>query len=242
MRTCTDALVGLAKSQGIAVVITGHVTKDGDLAGPRTLEHAVDIVLSFDGDPRSGLRVLAGGKNRFGTEGETAWFEMGATGLREIDPTELLVSGERVPRRVGRPPGSTCDGSSSSRPCWSVRASPWGARSSTAPRPGASRSTIPLVISRSRRPSPPLRPVPCLRKTRRSWGRWRSRVSSDPHPPWHSGSRQPAPSVAARCSHPRGRHRARRARMGLPSCCYGSQNRLMPDLWPSPDGPCRGYV
>ncbi len=97
VRTCTDALVGLAKSQGIAVVITGHVTKDGDLAGPRTLEHAVDVVLAFDGDPRSGLRVLAGGKNRFGTEGETAWFEMGAAGLREIDPTELLVSGERVP-------------------------------------------------------------------------------------------------------------------------------------------------
>ncbi len=97
VRTCTDALVGLAKSQGIAVVITGHVTKDGDLAGPRALEHAVDVVLAFDGDPRSGLRVLAGGKNRFGAEGETAWFEMGAAGLREIDPTELLVSGERVP-------------------------------------------------------------------------------------------------------------------------------------------------
>ena len=92
VRMCTDALVGLAKEEGIAVLLTGHVTKDGDLAGPRTLEHAVDVVLTFDGDPRSGLRVLSGGKNRFGAEGETAWFEMGAEGLHEIDPTELLVS------------------------------------------------------------------------------------------------------------------------------------------------------
>jgi DNA repair protein RadA/Sms len=97
VRTCTDALVGLAKSQGIAVLLTGHVTKDGDLAGPRALEHAVDTVLMFDGDPRSGLRVLSCGKNRYGAEGETAWFEMSASGLREIDPTELLVSGQRLP-------------------------------------------------------------------------------------------------------------------------------------------------
>jgi DNA repair protein RadA/Sms len=97
VRLCTDALVGLAKEEGIAVLLTGHVTKDGDLAGPRTLEHAVDVVLTFDGDPRSGLRVLSGGKNRFGSEGETAWFEMGAQGLREIDPTDLLVSGSASP-------------------------------------------------------------------------------------------------------------------------------------------------
>ncbi len=97
VRLCTDALVGLAKEEGIAVLLTGHVTKDGDLAGPRTLEHAVDVVLTFDGDPRSGLRVLSGGKNRYGSEGETAWFEMGAQGLKEIDPTDLLVSGSPSP-------------------------------------------------------------------------------------------------------------------------------------------------
>ena len=97
VRLCTDALVGMAKEEGIAVLLTGHVTKDGDLAGPRTLEHAVDVVLTFDGDPRSGLRVLSGGKNRFGAEGETAWFEMGAGGLAEIDPTDLLVSGSPSP-------------------------------------------------------------------------------------------------------------------------------------------------
>jgi DNA repair protein RadA/Sms len=97
VRICTDALVGLAKSEGVAVLLTGHVTKDGDLAGPRALEHAVDVVLTFGGDPRSGMRVLTGGKNRFASEGESAWFEMGAAGLREIDPRALLVSGERVP-------------------------------------------------------------------------------------------------------------------------------------------------
>jgi DNA repair protein RadA/Sms len=97
VRTCTDALVGFAKTEGTAVVMTGHVTKDGDLAGPRALEHAVDVVLSFDGDSRSGLRVLSVGKNRYGAEGETAWFEMDERGLRQIDPSALLVSGERMP-------------------------------------------------------------------------------------------------------------------------------------------------
>ena len=97
VRACTDALVGLAKSQGISVLLTGHVTKDGDLAGPRALEHAVDVVLGFEGDPRSGLRMLSGGKNRFGAEGEVAWFEMSASGLSDIDPAELLISGGSEP-------------------------------------------------------------------------------------------------------------------------------------------------
>jgi DNA repair protein RadA/Sms len=93
VRGCADALVGLAKSAGITLLLTGHVTKDGDLAGPRTLEHAVDVVLSFEGDPHSGLRTLAAGKNRFGQEGEVAWFEMGSRGLDEIDPGSRLAPG-----------------------------------------------------------------------------------------------------------------------------------------------------
>ena len=60
-RCLVDALVGLAKAEGIAVILAGHVTKDGDVAGPRTLEHAVDVVLTFDGEPRSGLRMVSGG-------------------------------------------------------------------------------------------------------------------------------------------------------------------------------------
>src|ERR671937_3107923 len=97
VRACADALVGLAKSEGITVLLTGHVTKEGDVAGPKTLEHAVDAVLSFEGDPRSGLRVLAGGKNRFGPEGEVAWFEMGGGGLAEVDPSSVLGPGEGEP-------------------------------------------------------------------------------------------------------------------------------------------------
>jgi DNA repair protein RadA/Sms len=80
----------MAKDSGIAVVLAGHVTKDGDLAGPRALEHAVDAVLTFEGEPRSGRRILAGGKNRFGPEGEVAWFEMGSGGLNEVDPGARL--------------------------------------------------------------------------------------------------------------------------------------------------------
>jgi DNA repair protein RadA/Sms len=94
VRACADALVGLAKEQGLAVILAGQVTKEGDVAGPRTLEHAVDVVCSFDGDTATGLRVLSGGKNRFGPEGELAWFEMGADGLREVDPAGLLTSPE----------------------------------------------------------------------------------------------------------------------------------------------------
>jgi DNA repair protein RadA/Sms len=97
VRGCVDALVELAKTDDITVVVSGHVTKDGDLAGPRALEHAVDVVLTFEGDPRSGLRIVSGGKNRFGAEGETAWFEMGPGGLAPIDPAGLLCSGERHP-------------------------------------------------------------------------------------------------------------------------------------------------
>jgi DNA repair protein RadA/Sms len=97
VRGCADALVGFAKAEGISVLVTGHVTKDGDLAGPRALEHAVDVVLAFDGDPRSGLRMLSAGKNRFGAEGEVAWFEMSRAGLREIDPGDLLLPGGGEP-------------------------------------------------------------------------------------------------------------------------------------------------
>src|SRR5512132_2905350 len=97
VRGCADALVGFAKAEGVSVLVTGHVTKDGDLAGPRALEHAVDVVLAFDGDPRSGLRMLSAGKNRFGAEGEVAWFEMTGAGLREIDPGELLLPGGGEP-------------------------------------------------------------------------------------------------------------------------------------------------
>jgi DNA repair protein RadA/Sms len=89
--------VGLAKEQGVTVLLIGHVTKDGELAGPRTLEHAVDAVLTFEGEPRSGLRVLAAGKNRFGQEGEVAWFDMVQSGLVERDGGPALGHGDPEP-------------------------------------------------------------------------------------------------------------------------------------------------
>jgi DNA repair protein RadA/Sms len=97
VRGCADMLIALAKETGIAVLLIGHVTKGGDLAGPRTLEHAVDIVLTFEGDPRSGRRIVAGGKNRFGPEGEVAWFEMTPAGLVEVEAGSFLGEPEAEP-------------------------------------------------------------------------------------------------------------------------------------------------
>jgi len=97
VRACVDALVGMAKRLGVTMILVGHVTKAGDLAGPRTIEHAVDVVLTFEGDSRSGLRVLAGGKNRFGAEGEVAWFEMQTDGLVERETAPGLLGEAREP-------------------------------------------------------------------------------------------------------------------------------------------------
>jgi DNA repair protein RadA/Sms len=95
VRECTDAMVGMAKAEGIAVLLTGHVTKDGDLAGPKALEHAVDVVAMLEA--RSTARILSATKNRYGAEGESAWFEMLSDGMHEIDPAGLLLSGEQQP-------------------------------------------------------------------------------------------------------------------------------------------------
>lgn len=92
-RAVTAALTGLAKSQGLAVLLVGHVTKDGNVAGPRVLEHLVDVVLSFEGDKHSSLRMLRGMKNRFGATDEVGCFEQTSTGIREVpDPSGLFLS------------------------------------------------------------------------------------------------------------------------------------------------------
>ncbi|MDQ4006100.1 MAG: AAA family ATPase [Actinomycetota bacterium] len=95
VRSSTDALVGMAKSTGVSVILAGQVTKDGEIAGPRTLEHAVDVTCTFEAADGGAHRVLTGGKNRFGPEGEVAWFEMGTSGLKEVDGGALLGSGDR---------------------------------------------------------------------------------------------------------------------------------------------------
>lgn len=93
IRAVTTALVSLAKNNGIAVILVGHVTKDGNVAGPRSLEHLVDVVLSFEGDKHSGLRMVRGIKNRFGAADEVGCFEQREDGIREVsDPSGLFLS------------------------------------------------------------------------------------------------------------------------------------------------------
>jgi DNA repair protein RadA/Sms len=94
VRACVDGLVGVAKATGAAVIVAGQVTKDGEIAGPKTLEHAVDAVCAFDAADAAAHRVLSGGKNRFGPEGEVAWFEMTGSGLVEVDGAALLGGAE----------------------------------------------------------------------------------------------------------------------------------------------------
>lgn len=101
VRECAHALVVAAKSAGVAMVLVGHVTKDGSLAGPRVLEHVVDTVLSFEGDRHHALRLLRASKHRFGPTGELGLFEMREEGLIALDdPAELLL-GDRRPDLAG---------------------------------------------------------------------------------------------------------------------------------------------
>jgi len=92
-RAVTAALTTLAKTSGIPILLVGHVTKDGNVAGPRVLEHLVDVVLNFEGDRQSSLRMLRGIKNRFGATDEVGCFEQTAEGIREVpDPSGLFLS------------------------------------------------------------------------------------------------------------------------------------------------------
>ena len=101
VREAAHHLVGLAKALGMALFIVGHVTKDGALAGPRTLEHLVDVVLSFDGDRFQSFRLLRGVKNRYGAAGEVAVLDMSVRGLEEVaNPSELFLRG-RTPEEPG---------------------------------------------------------------------------------------------------------------------------------------------
>ena len=96
VKACVERLTRLAKSSGVPIVLVGHVTKDGELAGPRTIEHLVDTVVSFDGDRHHALRILTAVKHRFGPAGEVGIFEMRDDGLRATpDPGPLLL-GDRM--------------------------------------------------------------------------------------------------------------------------------------------------
>ena len=94
VREVTARLMQVAKQYGIAIFIVGHVTKEGNVAGPRTLEHMVDSVLYFEGDRNHGFRILRGVKNRFGSTNEIGVFTMTEKGLEEVDnPSQALLNG-----------------------------------------------------------------------------------------------------------------------------------------------------
>jgi len=98
VREITSALVSLAKQRTLTTVLVGHVTKDGSIAGPRSLEHLVDVVLHFEGDSRGRLRMVRALKNRFGPTDEIGCFELGEFGLIGLaDPSGLFLSKHRVP-------------------------------------------------------------------------------------------------------------------------------------------------
>ena len=94
VRTITSSIMKLSKSREMASLIVGHVTKDGSIAGPRVLEHMVDVVLYFEGERHNTYRLLRGVKNRFGSTNEIGMFEMRDVGLVEVkNPSEMLLSG-----------------------------------------------------------------------------------------------------------------------------------------------------
>lgn len=111
VRACAAALCAMAKSTGIAVLLVGHVTKDGHVAGPKTLEHMVDAVVTLEGDRSGSLRLLRVAKNRYGSCEESAVLSMGARGLDPVpDPSAVLLA-DRAPGTPGSAIFPTCEGS-----------------------------------------------------------------------------------------------------------------------------------
>ncbi len=93
IRECTAELIKFAKETNVPVILIGHITKDGSIAGPKILEHMVDAVLQFEGDRNHVYRILRSLKNRFGSTAELGIYEMQGTGLREVsNPSEILIS------------------------------------------------------------------------------------------------------------------------------------------------------
>lgn len=92
IRECCNSLMQIAKTQNISIIIIGHVTKEGNIAGPKVLEHMVDTVIQFEGDKYKTYRILRSVKNRFGNTSEVGIFEMDSSGLREVlNPSELFL-------------------------------------------------------------------------------------------------------------------------------------------------------
>ncbi|MEZ5310200.1 MAG: DNA repair protein RadA [Microthrixaceae bacterium] len=110
VRECANQLVAVAKATSTTVVLVGHVTKDGNIAGPRTLEHIVDTVLSFEGDRHNILRTLRANKHRFGSTEELGLFTMAADGLVAVDDPSGLFLGDRRQGSTGSVIAATLQG------------------------------------------------------------------------------------------------------------------------------------
>jgi len=94
VKDCTMAMMQLSKQEGVTVFVVGHINKDGNIAGPKVLEHMVDCVLYFEGDSNSSYRLLRAAKNRFGSTNEIGVFEMADSGLIEVpNPSQMLLEG-----------------------------------------------------------------------------------------------------------------------------------------------------
>jgi DNA repair protein RadA/Sms len=113
VRECAGRLLGFAKTSGVPTVLVGHVTKDGAIAGPRTLEHVVDAVLQFEGEGGSPYRILRALKNRFGSTQEIGVFEMASSGLGEVENPSQIFLAERP---VGAPGSIVVASAEGSRP------------------------------------------------------------------------------------------------------------------------------
>ena len=215
IRAVAAALIAVAKSRGVATVLVGHVTKDGGIAGPRVLEHLVDVVLHFEGDRHSSLRLVRATKNRFGAADEVGCFEMGEDGIVGLaDPSGLFLS-DRAVAVPGTCVAVTMEGR---RPlvaevqaltCATTAAARRGERSATWTRRGwrcCSRcSTAPTPV-----------PYPDMEVYASTVGGIRRRRAG--RRPGRSRWRCRRPSATARCR----RACARSARCRCPATCAGS--------------------
>jgi DNA repair protein RadA/Sms len=197
VRTSAQALTRFAKKSGAAVVLVGHVTKDGQIAGPRVVEHMVDAVLYFEGDTSLTYRILRGVKNRYGATDEIGVFEMVGSGLREVPNPSALFLDQRDSGAAGSGARGRCwwkSRPSSRPPRWERRAgrlwagiprvSRWCSRCS---KPGAGFGSEPTTsISTSRAASRSMNPPPIW-----PWRRHSSPRSPTPPCP-------PTPFISAR--------------------------------------------
>ncbi len=195
VRDCAAALVALAKARAMPTLLVGHVTKEGTLAGPRTLEHVVDTVLSFDGDRHHGLRFLRAVKHRFGATSELGVFEMRGDGLADVPDASALFLADRRPDVAGSVVAPVLEGS---RPLLVEVQALVASAETPVPRRAAvrARRRSPRVAPRgargagrgSRSAAPtctPASPAACASPSRASTSR--------------SRSRSPAPAPNARC-------------------------------------------